>query len=32
MVPPIYEKYVGKGKLIDPVIYDQIKAMEADYK
>ena len=32
MVPAIYDKYVGKGKLIDPEIYQQIKDMDPEAK
>ena len=32
MVPPIYEQYVGEGKLIDKDIYDQIKELGKDYQ
>lgn len=32
MVPAIYEKYVGEGKLIDPEIYQQIKDMDPEAK
>lgn len=28
MVPPIYKKYVGAGKLIDAALYDKVKAMD----
>ncbi len=28
MVPPLYEQYVGKGKLIDPELYDRVLAMD----